>query len=147
MFEDVLSPCWTWLKRSFHAKLELFWSWRQQIKPQLRCLRLPPVWVLNQSGRKRQQQPVILASRQHTDHISIQSYIYLLCSAPLPCRPFFFAVALLCSVSASGFKGRNTLLHLHLGGFNTLASHAGWQWLCHKCLAGYFKLAALLKKV
>lgn len=84
-------------------------------QPQLLRFLLPPVWVLAQSCRRREQQPVILASRQHTDHISIRSYIYLI---PLPCRPFFFSVALLCSVSASGLKGLYIVQHLHLGGFN-----------------------------
>lgn len=83
----------------------------EQIQPLLLCFLLPPVWVLAQSCRKREQQPVILVSRQHTDHISIQSYIYLLCSslclvAPFsslllscaPCPPQVLKVCTLCNI-------------------------------------------------
>lgn len=43
------------------------------------------MWVLTQRGKIGEQQPVILASNQHTDHISLQFYIYLLCLSALPC--------------------------------------------------------------
>lgn len=43
------------------------------------------MWVLTQHVKIGEQQPGILASNQHTDHISLQFYIYLLGLSALPC--------------------------------------------------------------
>lgn len=53
----------------------------------LQSILLPsvPCVVLTQHVKIGEQQPGILASNQHTDHISLQFYIYLLCLSALPC--------------------------------------------------------------